>query len=132
MLRSDNKPITVGSGTNLQEGYILHTDIGYPLVVEGNCTIRHRVTLHGCTIKNETLISIGTTILNSAVIKHNYLISAKALVTEDKEIPDRSLIVSAPGQIMRHLDAAEIAHIRQSARNYQANAARFRARLIQV
>lgn len=132
VLRGDNEPITVGSGTNLQEGCILHTDIGHPLVVGRDCTIGHRVTLHGCTIGDETLVGMGATILNGAVIGRNCLIGAGALVTEDKEIPDGSLVVGAPGRVVRRLDDAEIARVRQSARNYRANAARFCAGLVRI
>lgn len=132
VLRGDNEPITIGSGTNLQEGCILHTDIGHPLVVGRDCTIGHRVTLHGCTIGDETLVGMGATILNGAVIGRNCLIGAGALVTEDKEIPDGSLVVGAPGRVVRRLDDAEIARVRQSARNYRANAARFCAGLVRI
>lgn len=130
VLRGDNEPITVGAGTNLQEGCILHTDMGYPLVLGRDCTIGHRVTLHGCTVGEGSLVGMGATVLNGAVIGRNCLIGAGALVTEGKQIPDGSLVMGAPGRVVRQLDAEEIARLLQSAQNYRANAQRFRAGLV--
>ena len=83
-LRGDNEPITIGRGSNVQENCVMHTDMGYPLTVGENCTIGHKVMLHGCTLGNNTLIGMGATILNGAKIGNNCLIGAGALVTEGK------------------------------------------------
>ncbi|MGI1661873.1 gamma carbonic anhydrase family protein [Palleronia sp. KMU-117] len=128
-LRGDNEPITVGEGTNLQENTVCHTDMGFPLTIGRNCTIGHKAMLHGCTIGDETLIGMGATILNGAKIGRNCLIGAGALVTEGKEIPDFSLVMGAPGRVVRTLDEAAAAKLRASALHYQDNAARFRADL---
>ncbi|WP_422073146.1 gamma carbonic anhydrase family protein [Tranquillimonas rosea] len=128
-LRGDNERIDVGDGTNIQENCVLHTDMGFPLTIGANCTIGHKAMLHGCTIGEESLIGMGATVLNGARIGRNCLIGAGALVTEDKEIPDGSLVLGAPGKVVRELDDQARAALRASALHYQENAARFRAEL---
>lgn len=125
-LRGDNETIHVGAGTNIQENCVLHTDMGHPLVIGVGCTVGHKAMLHGCTIGANSLIGMGATILNGAVIGDNCLIGAGALVTEGKVIPDGSLVMGAPGKVVRALDASAIARLQASALQYQKNAARFR------
>jgi carbonic anhydrase/acetyltransferase-like protein (isoleucine patch superfamily) len=124
-LRGDNELIQVGSGSNVQENSVLHTDIGFPLIIGTNCTIGHQVTLHGCTIGNQSLIGMGATVLNGAKIGRNCLIGAGALVTEGKVIPDNSLVVGAPGKVVRILTEAEVLSLLKSAQDYQENMRRF-------
>ncbi len=131
-LRGDNEVIHIGAGTNVQEDTVMHTDMGYPLVIGAGCTIGHKVMLHGCTIGGNSLIGMGATVLNGARIGRNCLIGAGALVTEGKEIPDGSLVMGAPGRVVRALDDAAIARLRASAQNYQKNMRRFRAGLTPV
>ena len=126
-LRGDNEEIRVGAGSNVQENCVLHTDMGYPLVIGADCTIGHKAMLHGCTIGAGSLIGMGATVLNGARIGRGCLIGAGALITEGKEIPDGSLVMGAPGKVVRLLDDAARAKLLQSAENYRANAARFRA-----
>ena len=128
-LRGDNELITVGEGSNVQENSVFHTDVGYPLTIGVNCTIGHKVMLHGCTIGDNSLIGMGATVLNGAVIGKNCLIGAGALITENKVIPDGSLVMGAPGKVVRALDAAAIKGLTLSAEHYQQNAARFAADL---
>ena len=129
-LRGDNEMITVGAGSNIQENCVLHTDIGFPLTIGMGCTIGHKAMLHGCTIGDDSLIGMGATVLNGAVIGKGCLIGAGALITEGKVIPDGSLVMGAPGKVVRVLDAAEQARLRASAVHYQENAARFARDLI--
>ncbi len=128
-LRGDNEVITVGAGSNVQENCVLHTDMGYPLTIGAGCTIGHKAMLHGCTIGDNSLIGMGATVLNGAKIGKNCLIGAGALITEGKEIPDGSLVMGAPGKVVRQLDEAAIEGLRKSALGYQANMRRFRAGL---
>jgi carbonic anhydrase/acetyltransferase-like protein (isoleucine patch superfamily) len=125
-LRGDNEPIHVGTGSNVQENCVFHSDLGFPLRVGVNCTIGHKVMLHGCTIGDNTLIGMGATILNGAKIGKNCLIGAGALVTENKVIPDGSLVMGAPGKVVRQLDEQAIQMLTASALHYTENAARFR------
>src|SRR6185437_2811364 len=92
-IRGDNEPITIGAGSNVQENAVLHTDPGFPLTIERNVTVGHQVMLHGCTIKEGSLIGIQAVILNGAVIGRNCLVGAGAIVTEGKVFPDNSLIL---------------------------------------
>ncbi len=128
-LRGDNEEIRVGRGTNIQENCVLHTDMGFPLTIGADCTIGHKAMLHGCTIGEGSLIGMGATVLNGARIGRGCLIGAGALVTEGKEIPDGSLVMGAPGKVVRELDAAARDRLLASAAHYRANAARFRAGL---
>lgn len=132
VLRGDNEIISVGRGSNIQDNAVLHTDMGFPLTIGAGCTIGHRAMLHGCTIGENTLIGMGATVLNGAVIGRNCLLGAGALITEGKQIPDNSLVVGAPGKVIRELDAEAIDGLRRSAQAYIANARRFAAGLSPV
>lgn len=125
-LRGDNEPVRVGRGTNIQENTVCHTDMGYPLTIGADCTIGHKAMLHGCTIGDGTLIGMGATVLNGARVGAGCLIGAGALITEGKEIPDGSLVMGAPGRVVRMLDDAARARLLASAAHYRANATRFR------
>ncbi|MEX3315395.1 gamma carbonic anhydrase family protein [Sulfitobacter sp. PS-8MA] len=125
-LRGDNERITVGRGSNVQENCVFHTDMGYPLTVGEDCTIGHKVMLHGCTIGDNSLIGMGATVLNGAKIGKNCLIGAGALITENKVIPDGSLVMGVPGKVVRKLDEAAIQALTASAKHYAENASRFR------
>ena len=125
-LRGDNEEVVVGAGSNVQEACVLHTDMGYPLVIAANCTIGHKAMLHGCTIGEGSLIGMGATVLNGARIGRGCLIGASALITEDKEIPDGSLVMGAPGKVVRMLDLEAQMRLLKSAAGYQANMRRFR------
>ncbi|ABV93272.1 gamma-class carbonic anhydrase family protein [Dinoroseobacter shibae DFL 12 = DSM 16493] len=128
-LRGDNEEIRLGTGSNIQEACVLHTDMGFPLTIGTNCTIGHKAILHGCTIGDGSLVGMGATILNGARIGKGCLIGAGALVTESKEIPDFSLVMGAPGKVVRTLDETAQAGLLESATGYQANMRRFRAGL---
>lgn len=128
-LRGDNEVIEVGEGSNIQENSVLHTDMGYPLRIGAHCTIGHKAMLHGCTIGDGSLIGMGATVLNGAVIGRGCLIGAGALVTEGKVIPDGTLVMGAPGRVVRDLDSAAQERLLDSARGYRANMNRFRTGL---
>ncbi len=132
VIRGDNEPIEIGERTNIQEMCMLHTDPGAPMVIGADCTIGHKVILHGCRIGASTLIGMGSTILNHAKIGNNCLVGANSLVTEGKEFPDNSLIVGAPARAVRTLDDAAIARLKLSAAHYVQNASRFRKGLTPV
>jgi carbonic anhydrase/acetyltransferase-like protein (isoleucine patch superfamily) len=125
VLRGDNEPVEVGERANIQEGAMLHTDPGFPLVIGAGCTIGHHAILHGCTIGAGSLVGMGATVLNGARIGSDCLVGANALVTEGKEFADGSLIVGAPAKAVRALGAAEIEGLRKSALSYVAKWQRF-------
>jgi len=130
VLRGDNEEILIGMRSNVQDGSLLHTDMGFPLTIGPDCTIGHHVTLHGCTIGECSLIGMGATLLNGARIGKNSLVGANALVTEGKEFPDNSLIVGAPAKLVRPLEEAAIAKLRESAAHYVANWQRYAKGLV--
>ncbi|SMO53254.1 gamma carbonic anhydrase family protein [Paracoccus laeviglucosivorans] len=127
VLRGDNDLIRIGRGSNVQDLTVCHVDPGKPLTVGADCTIGHRAILHGCTIEDGVLIGMGAIILNGAHIGAGSLIGAGALVAEGKVIPPGSLVMGAPGRIVRELDDAARADLLKSAERYRQNAARFRA-----
>jgi carbonic anhydrase/acetyltransferase-like protein (isoleucine patch superfamily) len=132
VLRGDTELLTVGRGSNVQDGSVLHADPGRPTTIGDGVTIGHLVMLHGCTIGNGSLVGIGSVILNGATIGRNCLVGARALVTEGKTFPDGSLIVGAPAVAVRSLTDEQIEGLRQSALHYVANARRFRAGLVRL
>jgi len=121
VLRGDIETITVGEGSNIQDGSVLHTDPGYPLIIGSGVTVGHMVTLHGCSIAEDTLVGIGSIILNNAKIGKNCIIGAKALITENKIIPDNSLVIGSPGKVVRQVTENEIIHIKKNAKHYIEN-----------
>ena len=126
VLRGDNELIEVGERSNVQDACVLHTDPGFPLTIGAGVTVGHQVMLHGCTIGDDSLIGIGSTILNGAVIGENCLVGAHALITEGKSYPNGSLIFGSPAKVVRELSDEEIAGIKEAANHYVENAARFR------
>lgn len=125
VLRGDNDWLRIGTRSNVQDGSVLHTDPGLELVIGDGVTIGHRVMLHGCTVGDNALIGIGSTVLNRARIGANSIVGAHALVTEGKEFPAGSLILGAPARVSRELTDDEIAMISKSADIYVENARRF-------
>ena len=125
VLRGDNDWLEVGERSNIQDGCILHTDPGIPLIIGDGVTVGHRAMLHGCQVADNSLIGIGATILNGARIGRNCVVGAHALVLEDREFPDGSLILGSPAEAVRELTEAEIANIERSADVYVRNARRF-------
>ncbi|KAA2213223.1 gamma carbonic anhydrase family protein [Teichococcus oryzae] len=132
VLRGDTTPLHIGNGTNIQEGAMLHADPGAPLTVGANVTVGHHAILHGCTVGDGTLIGMGATVLNRARIGRHCIVGANALVTEDKEFPDFSLIVGAPAKVARTLDAETAEKLKASATHYVANWRRFAAGLRRI
>ena len=131
VLRGDNEPIVIGERSNVQDGCVLHTDPGFPLTVGTDCIVGHMVMLHGCTIGSRSLIGIGAVILNGARIGDECVIGAKALIPEGKDIPPRSLVMGAPGKVVRQLSDAEVARFNGGAARYVANWRRYAKGLAQ-
>ena len=126
VVRGDNELITIGENSNVQDGSVLHTDPGYPLVIGSYVTIGHKVMLHGCSIGDNSLIGINAVVLNGAKIGRNCLIGANALITEGKEIPDGSMVLGSPGKVVRELTQQQIDALRMSALHYVENGRRYR------
>ena len=126
VLRGDNDPISVGRDSNIQDGSVLHTDIGFPLTIGEGVTVGHKVMLHGCSIGKNSLIGINSVVLNGARVGKNCLVGANSLIPEGREIPEGSLVMGSPAKVIRQLDERAIEGIRISSQNYIANYKRFR------
>ena len=126
VLRGDIEKIVIGEDSNIQDGSVLHTDPGCPLTVGKGVTVGHMVMLHGCEISDDTLIGIGSTILNKAKIGKNCIIGANTLVTENKTIPNNSLVLGSPGKVIRKVTDDEIKVICENAKHYVENSKRYK------
>ncbi|MFN4355034.1 gamma carbonic anhydrase family protein [Parvibaculum sp.] len=132
VLRGDNELITIGENSNVQDGSVLHTDPGSPLMIERDVTIGHMVMLHGCTIGAGSLVGIGSIILNNAKIGKGCLIGANTLIAEGKEIPDYSMVLGSPGKIVRSLEKEMSEALRLSADHYAENWKKYAAGLKRI
>ena len=126
VLRGDIETITIGECSNVQDGCVFHTDPGCPLTLGKNVTVGHLVMLHGCEIEDDTLIGIGSIILNKAKIGKNCIIGANTLIPENKVIPDNSLVLGSPGKIVREVTDKEIEEIKENAKHYVENYKRYK------
>ena len=131
-IRGDIAEITVASGTNVQDGAVLHVDSGFPLDVGSYVTIGHQAILHGCSIADNVLVGMGSRVLNGAVIDTESIIGAGALVPPGKHYPPRSLLVGVPARAIRRVTDTEVEQIRANADHYVENARRYATRLSQV
>jgi carbonic anhydrase/acetyltransferase-like protein (isoleucine patch superfamily) len=131
-LRGDSEPIDVGAGSNVQDNSVLHTDPGYPLLIGENCTIGHKVMLHGCVIEDGALIGMGAIVLNGARIGRGSLVGAGALITEGNQIPEGSLVIGAPARVVRTLGPEGSAQCAAAAEHYRARIGRYRRELRRV
>ena len=101
VLRADNDLIRIGTGSNIQDGTVIHVDEGIPTIIGDNVTVGHNTMIHGCTLEDGCLIGIGTTILDYAVVGAQSIVGANSLITERKTYPSRSLILGSPAKVVR-------------------------------
>lgn len=132
VLRGDTERITIGANSNVQDGTVIHCDRGYPVDIADNVTIGHQVMLHGCTVGEGSLIGIGAVVLNGAKIGKHCLVGARALITEDKEFPDGSMILGSPAKVVKSLTPEQIEGLRRSAAHYVDNARRYKTGLKKI
>ena len=132
VLRGDTELITIGEGSNVQDGSVIHTDIGFPVEVGKEVTIGHKAVLHGCTIGDGSLIGINAVVLSGAKIGAGCLIASNALVTEGMEVPDGSVVMGSPGKIKGALDEGRKKGLLLSAQHYVQNYKRFKLELKKV
>ncbi len=118
VIRGDNDLIDIGAQSNIQDGAILHTDLGYPLIIGKGVTVGHKALLHGCAIGDFSLIGMNATILNGAKVGQNCIIGAHSLISEGKVIPDNSVVVGVPGKIIRQVTLSDIDLLKASAASY--------------
>lgn len=121
VLRGDNERVVIGARSNVQDGCLLHTDMGYPLEIGTDCSVGHHATLHGCTIGDNSLIGMGAILLNGVKVGRNCLIGAGALLTEGKSFPDNSLVIGSPARVIRTVDSETLAQMIENAAHYVRN-----------
>lgn len=131
-IRGDNERITIGANSNVQEGSVMHTDMGFPLTLGTGVTVGHQAMLHGCSVGDGSLIGIQAVILNGAVIGKGCLVGAGALVTEGKQFPDYSLIIGSPAKAVRTLTEEDLARLQGNAASYAARAQVFKTDLKRI
>jgi len=129
VVRGDSDTLTIGENSQVQDGSVLHADAGFPLTLEKNVSVGHMAMLHGCTIGEGSLVGIKAVILNGAKIGKNCLIGAGAFIGEGKEIPDGSLVLGAPGKVVRQLSPEQIKGINRISDHYVQNFKRYRNEL---
>ncbi|ACT58345.1 gamma carbonic anhydrase family protein [Hirschia baltica] len=132
VIRGDVESIVIGENSNIQDGSVLHADAGSPLNIGKNVTVGHMVMLHGCDIGENSLIGIGATILNNARIGKNCIIGAHALIPEGKVIPDNSLVMGAPGKVVKEVTPEMVQGLKASAAHYVENSQRFAKGLVKI
>ena len=118
VLRADNDKIIIGRGTNIQDLSVLHVDPGCPITIGDEVIIGHRCILHGCRIKNNSLIGMGAIIMNNASIGSFCIIAAGALIPEGMIIPDHSVVMGMPGKIIKQVSPEQIEKIKLNAQSY--------------
>lgn len=131
VLRGDNELIHVGENSNVQDGSVMHTDMGFPLTLGTGVTVGHNAMLHGCTVGDYSLVGINAVILNGAKIGNYCIIGANTLIAEGKEIPDGSLVVGSPGKVVRELTEQQKKMLEASAAHYVHNAQRYARDLVE-
>jgi carbonic anhydrase/acetyltransferase-like protein (isoleucine patch superfamily) len=129
VLRGDNEIISIGVNSNVQDGAVLHTDPGFPLMVGADVSVGHQAMLHGCTVGVGSLIGIQAIVLNAAVIGRGCLVGAGAVITERKVFADGTLILGAPAKVVRELSAEERGNLIEVAAIYAARASQYRGQL---
>ncbi|MBU6271969.1 MAG: gamma carbonic anhydrase family protein [Betaproteobacteria bacterium] len=132
VLRGDNDLISIGEGSNVQDGAVLHTDPGRPLTVGPSVIVGHQAMLHGCTIGERSLVGLHAVVLNGAQIGRGCVIGAGALVPEGKVFPDRCLLMGAPAKVVRELSDADIEGFQRGVKSYVERARLFRERLKRI
>jgi carbonic anhydrase/acetyltransferase-like protein (isoleucine patch superfamily) len=131
-LRGDNETISIGEGSNVQDGAVVHTDPGFPLTLAAHVSVGHQAMLHGCTVGEGSLIGIQAVVLNAAVIGRGCLVGAGAVITERKIFADGTLILGAPAKVVRELTAEERENLLKIAANYAVRGAHYRDHLQQM
>ncbi|KHL12506.1 carbonic anhydrase/acetyltransferase-like protein (isoleucine patch superfamily) [Mumia flava] len=120
VLRADNERITIGAGSNVQDGCVFHVDTGKPVHVGERVSVGHRAVLHGCTVEDDALIGMGAVVLNGAHIGAGSMVAAGAVVLQDTVVPPGSLVAGIPGKVRRELTDAERDGLTTNAANYLA------------
>jgi carbonic anhydrase/acetyltransferase-like protein (isoleucine patch superfamily) len=132
VIRAENDQVSIGEGSNIQDGSVLHVDPGFPLTLARHVTVGHKVMLHGCSIGEGSLIGINSVVMNGARIGAGSLIGANTLIAEGKQIPDGVLVLGSPGKVVRALSPHEKDKLLQIARGYVERSKLYKSGLKQI
>ena len=132
VIRAENDRITIGEGSNIQDGSVLHVDPGFPMTLAKHVSVGHKVMLHGCTIGEGSLIGINSVVMNGARIGRGTLVGANTLITEGKQIPDGVLVLGQPGKVVRELTQEEKDYLLKVARGYVERSRFYKANLKEI
>ncbi|GAA0537334.1 carbonic anhydrase/acetyltransferase-like protein (isoleucine patch superfamily) [Rhizomicrobium palustre] len=132
VLRGDNDWITLGEGSNVQDNAVLHTDPGQPIVLGAGVTVGHSATIHSARVGDHALIGMGATLLNGAIIGAYSVVGANALVPEGRAYSEGSLIVGAPGRVIRTLNEEQRKALKDASHVYVEKSARYRRDLVKI
>ena len=118
VLRGDINRIVVGHHTNIQDTAVLHLADDYPCLLGNYVTVGHGAIVHACTVGDEVLVGMGSTLLDGVVVGEQSIIGARTLVTQGMQIPPGSLVLGSPGKIVHALTGAERAEVKGWAEKY--------------
>lgn len=119
VVRGDGDTIEIGEGSNIQDGSVVHSDPGFPVVVGPGVSVGHRAILHGCTVEENVLVGMGAVVLNGARVGRDCLIAAGTVLLEGMVVPPGSLVAGVPGKVRRELTQDEVERVRENARVYR-------------
>ncbi len=117
-LRGDVDSVFVGEGSNVQDGTVLHTADDLPCRIGNFCTIGHNAIVHACAVGDECLVGMGAVLLDGCEIGPQCIIGASALVTQGVKIPEGSMVLGAPGKVVRALSPEERRGLKRWAERY--------------
>ncbi|MDD7939742.1 gamma carbonic anhydrase family protein [Actinomycetospora lutea] len=119
VVRADMESVTVGEGTSVQDGTVVHADPGFPAAIGDNVTVGHRAVVHGCTVEDDCLIGMGAVIMNGATVGRGSVVAAGAVISQGVTVPAGSLVAGVPGKVRREVTDDERAMIAASAATYR-------------
>lgn len=126
VIRGDTETLRIGARTNIQDLSMIHADPGYPVIIGEDCTIGHRVIVHGAKIGRMSLIGMGAILLNGVEVGEESIVGAGALLTQNKKFPPRSLILGSPAKVVREITEEDMESIRHGAEHYVEKAKQYR------
>jgi carbonic anhydrase/acetyltransferase-like protein (isoleucine patch superfamily) len=132
VIRADNDTVSIGENVNVQDGAVIHVDIGHPATLHNGVSIGHMAMVHGATIGENTLVGMQAVVLNDAVIGKNCIIGANAVVTSGTLVPDNSLVIGSPGKIIRQVTDDEVQGNMRNALHYKQKSVDYKTYLVKL
>lgn len=119
VIRGDVEKIRIGKNTNIQDLTMVHcTTKGFGTTIGSNVTIGHNCVIHDCTINDNSLIGMSSTILDGAVVEKNSMLAAGSLLTQGKIVKSGEIWAGNPAKLLRKLNNKEIGFFKISADRY--------------